>query len=548
MKEEKNPAQPRYDTRLLRGKQGVAEAGALLARGELVAIPTETVYGLAANALDENAVRRIFEAKGRPQDNPLIVHISHLSQLAELALDIPESAYTLARAFWPGPMTMVLKKAPCIPLRTSGGLDTVGIRMPAHPMARAIIDAAGVPLAAPSANTSGKPSPTSARDTLDDMRGKIPAVVEGGNCAVGVESTVVDMTGPAPKVLRPGAITEEMIAAAVGAASTDSAVYRGLTQGEKAKAPGMKYRHYAPKAPVLLFEGPPDRTFPALLAESGQSWDGVLCFEEYLPQMREKRSRLVYSLGFSWDHREHAKRVFALLRHFDHTGARRILAQCPRAFGANAGAVNRLRKSAGFHSVDCREGKLVIGVTGRSGSGKSVLSRVLAGEGALVLDADGIYQELLLRDEAMLAEIEARFPGTVKNGVMDRREVGRRVFSDPQALRDLDEITHRRVKAEMARRIAETENPRVVLDVPILFDSGIDRLCDLTVGVLLPREVSLARIMRRDSIDESRARARLDSQPGDDYYAARCDVLLHNTGDQAAFEAQARAFWEKYCK
>ena len=310
----------------------------------------------------------------------------------------------------------------------------------------------------------------------------------------------------------------------------------------------MKYRHYAPKAPVLLFEGPPDRTFPALLAESGQSWDGVLCFEEYLPQMREKRSRLVYSLGFSWDHREHAKRVFALLRHFDHTGARRILAQCPRAFGANAGAVNRLRKSAGFHSVDCREGKLVIGVTGRSGSGKSVLSRVLAGEGALVLDADGIYQELLLRDSAMLAEIEARFPGTVKNGVMDRREVGRRVFSDPQALRDLDEITHRRVKAEMARRIAETENPRVVLDVPILFDSGIDRLCDLTVGVLLPREISLARIMRRDSIDESRARARLDSQPGDDYYAARCDVLLHNTGDQSAFEAQARAFWEKYCK
>ena len=217
-------------TKLLRTRPAdIGEAGRLLAAGQVVAIPTETVYGLAANALDEDAVSRIFEAKGRPQDNPLIVHISALEQLEDLAVDIPEGVYRMAEHFWPGPLTMIVKKAAVIPDRTSGGLDTVGIRMPAHPVARAIIDAAGVPLAAPSANTSGRPSPTTARDVLDDMNGKIPAIVDGGACAVGVESTVVDMTGPAPQVLRPGAITEEMIAEAMGTACTDRATLEGLS-------------------------------------------------------------------------------------------------------------------------------------------------------------------------------------------------------------------------------------------------------------------------------------------------------------------------------
>ena len=232
-----------YETAVLRGRAGAKKAAALLAAGEIVAIPTETVYGLAADARDPEAVAEIFRAKGRPQDNPLIVHIASMEQLEPLVRRIPPMAYQLAERFWPGPLTMVMEKSDLIPAVTSAGLDTVGIRMPSHPMAREIIRLSGCPLAAPSANTSGKPSPTTARDTLDDMRGKIPAVVDGGACSVGVESTVVDMTGSYPKILRPGAITEEMIAQAVGGAETDAATLRGLAAGERPKAPGRKYRH-----------------------------------------------------------------------------------------------------------------------------------------------------------------------------------------------------------------------------------------------------------------------------------------------------------------
>ena len=536
-------------TKLLRTRPAdIGEAGRLLAAGQVVAIPTETVYGLAANALDEEAVARIFEAKGRPQDNPLIVHISALEQMDALTAEIPESVYRMAEHFWPGPLTMVVKKSDIVPSRTSGGLDTVGIRMPSHPVARAIIDAAGVPLAAPSANTSGKPSPTTARDVLDDMEGKIPAIVDGGACSVGVESTVVDMTGAYPQILRPGAITEEMIAAAMGEACTDSAVLHGLAEGERAKAPGMKYRHYAPKAPVTLFEGAPEDTFAAILAEMDQPWTGVICFEEFYSAIKESKSRLVYSLGYSWDHAEHARRLFSLLRKFDRTGAKRILVQCPRAFGANAGTVNRLRKAAGFQSVDCRKGRRIIGITGRSGSGKSLLSARLAEQGALVLDADKIYAELLKLDCPMTRMLCHHFPGVWKEGVLDRQKLASIVFSDEEALKTLNLITHSQIRAEMHCRTAHSTAPLILLDVPLLFESGIDRLCDVTLAILADREGSLQRIMNRDGIDRARAEARLNSQPDDDFYRARADLLMENKGDLAAFTAKIDAFCEKYCK
>ncbi len=531
-----------------RSAQAIDRAGELLRQGRVVAIPTETVYGLAANALDEDAVLGIFQAKGRPQDNPLIIHISRMDQLEDLVTHIPQSAYQLAAAFWPGPLTMVLPKKAIVPARTSAGLDTVGIRMPAHPTARAIIDAAGVPLAAPSANTSGKPSPTAARDVLEDMAGKVAAVVDGGRCKVGLESTVVDLTGPVPQVLRPGAITEEMIAQACGSAVTDRATLEGLGEGRKVRSPGMKYRHYAPKAPITLLEGPPQATAAALLERLEEPCTGVICFEEDLPAVKAKRSRLVYSLGFSWDHAQHARRLFALLRHFDHTTARRIVAQCPRAQGANAGTVNRLRKAAGFQSVDCSGGRRVVGVTGRSGSGKSLLSEKLARMGALVLDADAIYSRLAGENGPLLPVLEQRFPGVVKNGRLDRKALGAIVFADDQARLDLNELTHGSVKAEMERRMAQSDAKLVVLDVPLLFESGIDRLCTLTLAVLADREGSLARICKRDGIDRARAEARLDSQPDDEFYRKRADVLLENKGTLADFEQNILRFCEKYCK
>ena len=536
-------------TKLLRTRPAdIAEAGGLLAAGQVVAIPTETVYGLAANALDGDAVLRIFEAKGRPQDNPLIVHISALEQLEDLAEELSPAVYQMAEHFWPGPLTMVVKKKAVIPDRTSAGLDTVGIRMPSHPVARAIIDAAGVPLAAPSANTSGKPSPTTARDVLDDMNGKIPAIVDGGACSVGVESTVVDMTGDWPQILRPGAITEEMIAEAMGAASTDRATLEGLSGDAKVRSPGMKYRHYAPKAPVILYEGAPWDTFCGILEDMNQSWTGVICFEEFLPAIKESKSRLVYSLGYSWDHAEHARRLFSLLRRFDRTQARRILVQCPRTVGANAGTVNRLRKAAGFRSVDCKKGRRVIGVTGRSGSGKSLLSQQLQAMGAQVLDADKVYAQLLKTDNPMTRMLCHHFPGVWKEGVLDRKKLADIVFSDPKALETLNFITHSQVKAQMHHTVAHSDSKLIVLDVPLLFESGIDQLCDLTLAVLADREGSLARIMKRDGIDRPRAEARLNSQPHDDFYRARADLLLHNTGTLAQFEEKVDAFVKKYCK
>ncbi len=536
-------------TKLLhRSAAGITEAGRLLAGGEVVGIPTETVYGLAANALDEQAVLRIFEAKGRPQDNPLIIHISALEQLEALAEDISPAVYQMAEHFWPGPLTMVVKKKAIVPHRTSAGLDTVGIRMPSHPVARAIIDAAGVPLAAPSANTSGKPSPTTARDVLDDMNGKIPAIVDGGACTVGVESTVVDMTGAFPQILRPGAITEEMIREAMGAVSTDRATLEGLSDDAKVRSPGMKYRHYAPKAPVILFEGAPWDTYCAILEELDTPRTGVLCFEEFLPAIKERRSRLVYSLGYSWDHAEHARRLFALLRKFDRTQAKRIVVQCPRTVGVNAGTVNRLRKAAGFQSVDCKQDRRIIGVTGRSGCGKSLLSQRLEQMGAQVLDADRIYAQLLKTENPMTQMLNQRFPGIWKDGVLDRKKLADIVFSDEQARLDLNFITHSQVKAEMHHRIAHSDSKLIVLDVPLLFESGIDQLCDLTLAVLADREGSLLRIMKRDGIDRDRAEARLNSQPDDDFYRARADLLLQNKGSLAEFEEKIDAFTEKYCK
>ncbi len=536
-------------TKLLRTRPAdIVEAGGLLAAGQVVAIPTETVYGLAANALDGDAVLRIFEAKGRPQDNPLIVHISTLEQLEDLAEDLPPAVYRMAEHFWPGPLTMVVKKKAVVPHRTSAGLDTVGIRMPSHPVARAIIDAAGVPLAAPSANTSGKPSPTTARDVLDDMNGKIPAIVDGGACAVGVESTVVDMTGDYPQILRPGAITEEMIAQAMGAASTDRATLEGLSDDAKVRSPGMKSRHYAPKAPVILFEGAPEDTFCAILEQMQQPHTGVICFEEFLPAIKESKSRLVYSLGHSWDHAEHARRLFALLRKFDRTRAQRILVQCPRTMGANAGTVTRLRKAAGFQSVDCTKGRRIIGVTGRSGSGKSLLSQQLEATGAQVLDADKIYAELLKLDCPMTRMLNHHFPGVWKDGVLDRKKLADIVFHDEAALMTLNLITHSQVRAQMHYITAHSDARLIVLDVPLLFESGIDRLCDTTLAVLADREGSLARIMKRDGIDRRRAEARLNNQPDDDFYRARADLLLHNTGSLAEFEEKIDAFVKKYCK
>ena len=331
-------------------QQDIQTAADLLRAGGLVGIPTETVYGLGANGLDPAAVGRIFQAKGRPQDNPLILHIPGADWLERYCRDIPAAAYELARRFWPGPLTMVLRRRDNVPDQVTAGLDTVGMRCPAHPLCRAVIQAADVPVAAPSGNTSGRPSPTTAAHMLEDMDGRIDAILDGGPCSVGVESTIVDLTCTPPRLLRPGGITLEQLRAALGEVAVDPAVTRLMGAGERPRAPGMKYRHYAPKAPVTVVTGAPERSAAYIAAHAGPG-DGVICCEEFLP-MYAGGARPVMSLGPAGDKGEQARRVFDALRAFDHTAVSAIWAQCPDSGGIGLAVTNRLNKAAGFHIVE----------------------------------------------------------------------------------------------------------------------------------------------------------------------------------------------------
>ena len=318
-------------------KNAIVEAAAILRRGGLLGIPTETVYGLGADGLNEDAVRRIFEAKGRPQDNPLILHVPDAGWLERCCADIPDTAYALAERFWPGPLTMILPRRDCVPLRTTGGLDTVGVRCPDHPVTRAIIAAADTPVAAPSGNTSGRPSPTCARHMMEDMMGKIDGIVDGGPCAVGVESTIIDLTVQPPRLLRPGGLPLEALEAVLGEVAVDKAVRQKLSDGEKAKAPGMKYRHYAPRAAVTVVTGAPRRS-AAYIAAHLPAGAGVICFDEYAPLFA---GHIVHRLGPAGDKLAQAQRVFDALRTFDETEVTAIYAQCPDEAGLGLAVSNR---------------------------------------------------------------------------------------------------------------------------------------------------------------------------------------------------------------
>ena len=332
----------------------IATAAALLQSGEVVGIPTETVYGLAADARNVDAVHRIFEAKGRPQDNPLIVHIADFDQIYDIADEVPPEAKALADAYWPGPMTIILPKQDTIPMVTSGGLNTVGIRFPSHPMARAIIRAAGVPLAAPSANLSGRPSTTTAQHVMEDLNGKIAAVVDGGPCAVGVESTVISLCGDIPRLLRPGGISLEQLEAILGTVAVDRALREKIDDTEKVSAPGMKYRHYAPKAPVTVVFGTPAQSAAYISAHLGEH-SGVLCFDDCAAQFPAHTA--VRTFGRSDDEAEQARKVFDALRCFDSMDVTEIFAQCPPATGIGLAVSNRIKKAAGFHVIDLTEDK-----------------------------------------------------------------------------------------------------------------------------------------------------------------------------------------------
>lgn len=516
----------------------VRDAAAILRRGGLLGIPTETVYGLGADALNEDAVSRIFLAKGRPQDNPLIIHVPDASWLERYCRDVPPAAYRLAERFWPGPLTMILPRRDIVPLQTTGGLETVGVRCPNHPVTLAIIEAAGVPIAAPSGNTSGRPSPTTAAHMIEDMDGRIDGIVDGGPCTVGVESTIIDLTVTPPRLLRPGGLPLESLRQVLGEVAVDKAVTGLLSAGERPRAPGMKYRHYAPHAPVTVVTGEPERSarrIQGLLSDTA----GVICFDEYAPLFP---GHIIHKLGPAADKSAQARHVFDALRTFDGTDVTEIFAQCPDDGGLGLAVANRLKKAAGFHLIDA-DRPLIVGLTGGTGAGKTSALAALEDLGGTVLDCDAVYHQMLRTDPALREAITAAFgPVFCPDGSLDRQKLGTLVFSDHAALDRLNAIVYEYLPPELLRRAQG--HTLVGLDAISLMESGLGRLCACTVAVLAPAEDRVRRIMARDGISEDYARLRISAQQPDAFYRERCShILENNCATPAQFREQARIFF-----
>ncbi len=343
------------ETLLINDPTDFGTAARILQEGGLVAVPTETVYGLAGNGLNETAVANIFVAKGRPNDNPLILHIAHLDMLDSLVKTIPATAKLLMKHFWPGPLTLIFDASDTVPTIVRAGLPSVAIRFPSHPITQSIIRLAGVPLAAPSANTSGKPSPTNALRVQEDLDGKIDAIVDGGNCEFGLESTVVDLTGDIPVILRPGAITHAMLTEVVGDVAIDPALIH-LDGQFTPKAPGMKYTHYSPRAEVIIVKGAVDVVASEInkrtLESSSKNLSvGVLATDETLHLFDAKH---ILSLGSSANLHQVASNLFEQLRAFDDLGVDIIYALAFEEEGLGKAIMNRLEKSAGYHIIDKR--------------------------------------------------------------------------------------------------------------------------------------------------------------------------------------------------
>lgn len=334
-------------------RERLSQAAEVLRQGGTVAFPTETVYGLGANALDEEAVKKIFEAKGRPSDNPLIVHIANIEDLNELVREIPPKAQILMEKIWPGPLTMVLKKSDKVPHVITAGLDTVAIRMPSHPIAKALIEIAKVPVAAPSANLSGKPSPTQPDHVIKDLKGKVDVIVSGGNCEVGLESTVVDVTTNIPTILRPGGVTKEQLEALLGEVQVDAAIEEDGQKHLTPKAPGMKYTHYAPQAPVRIVEGTVEDMVATINQLKKEKENrglkvGIMATDETKDQYQ---NGVILSMGSRKNVASIGANLFAVLRQFDEKGVDIILAESVEQKSLGHAVMNRMIKAAGYNVI-----------------------------------------------------------------------------------------------------------------------------------------------------------------------------------------------------
>ena len=532
---------------LTNAQEDIAAASAILKDGGLVAVPTETVYGLAADALNGDAVRRIFEAKGRPMDNPLIVHVAGFSDIARLHLvsEIPEKAVKLAQAFWPGPLTIIMKKGPVIPDEVSAGLDTVAVRIPSHPDAHALLKVSGLALAAPSANTSGKPSPTTAQHVIHDMDGRIDAVLDGGACAVGVESTVITLVTDIPRILRPGIITREELEAVIGAVEVDKAVLHQLEHDEKASSPGMKYKHYAPQASVRLLRGTTE-AFVNYINRAAKRFAMIaaMCFDED----RDRLAVPTVSLGSKYDEKDQAKRLFSALREVDQMGDKTVVyAPCPKADGVGMALYNRLIRAAAFEVIDLPE-KTVIGLTGQTGAGKSEVADFFREMGIKVVSADLAARRAVKEADVKAALCAAFGDILLPDRTVDRRKLARIAFDSPRQLSRLNKITHPRIIQLMLEEARRADGDIVIFDAPQLFEANADLFCTHIVSVIADREIRMERLLQRDHLSEEEIAMRMDAQYEEWFFLRFSDSILYNNTTVGELRRQARLLYERLVK
>ena len=495
----------------------IALAGEIIRGGGLVAFPTETVYGLGANALDETAVKSIYKAKGRPSDNPLIVHIAEKKDIIPLVKEVTPTAQKLIDSFFPAPLTIILKKSAIIPNVTSGGLDTVAVRMPENEVARKIIKASGVPVAAPSANTSGLPSPTKAKYVIDDMFGKVDAIVDGGDCRFGVESTVITLATDKPTVLRPGAVTKEMLEEVIGEVEISSAVLEEMKSDETASSPGMKYKHYSPKAKIVIVNADKEK-YEAFVNSKENAF--ALCFDGD----DVKIPHLTY--GKENDDLSQAKELFDKLRQLDEMGAKKVYARIPNKSGVGMAVYNRLIRAAAFNVIDL-EKPFTIGLTGQTGAGKSYVCEYLKTLGFNIIEADFYARKAVEKDSPILPVLQKEFGADIlENGKLNRKLLASRAFSSREKTDKLNSIMH----PEIIRLCKEAAEGLTVIDAPQLFEAKLENDCYKIFCVTAPRETRLKRIIGRDGLTIEEAEQRVNAQHDNDYYLRKSDYNIINDG------------------
>lgn len=492
-------------------------AGKILADGGLVAFPTETVYGLGADALNDEAVKNIYAAKGRPSDNPLIVHIAEKGDIKPLVREVTPKAKALMDAFFPGPLTIILPKSDKVGKTVSGGLDTVAVRMPINETAHALIKASGCPIAAPSANTSGLPSPTRAKYVIDDMMGKIDAIIDGGDCEYGVESTVITLAAEVPTLLRPGAITKEMLESVIGEVYVAPAVLEGMKDNEVAASPGMKYKHYAPKAKVVIVKGDKEK-YEKFVNSRKNAY--ALCFDGdniTIPKVTYGREN---------DDLSQARELFDALRHLDELGAEKVYAHIPHKDGVGMAVYNRLIRAAAFCVIDLDK-PFTIGLTGPTGAGKGFVGEELKKRGFKIIDCDYYVRKAEEKGSPVLEELAAEFGDDIlTDGELNRRLLAQRAFESKEKTDALNRIVHPKV-IDLCRQQADG---LCVLDAPQLFEANAQEDCYKVITVVAPDEMRLERILKRDNLTVRQAFIRMNAQFDNDYYIKRSDYVIYNDG------------------